>query len=137
MTEKNYVYRLIREQYAASRLREPSRSYPEEVNRALGCMNQNLLEMGFDVAAMRKECRISNHNFSTRFRYFIGSTPLRYLLNHRIECARQMILQASVANTLSEIAFEVGFAYPSTFSIAFKKYTGYTPYEYRSYYKKK
>ena len=66
-----------------------------------------------------------HHVFST----VMGKTPQRYLLEERIRHAK--ILLAQSEKTISEIAYECGFASQSHFSMRFKETVYCTPGEYR------
>lgn len=58
-----------------------------------------------------------------------GMAPKRYLLECRIEAAKDLLCQTTMAH--SEIAYACGFASASHFSTSFKMVEGMTPAEYR------
>jgi AraC family transcriptional regulator len=58
-----------------------------------------------------------------------GLTPYQYVLQIRINCAREK-LSASTA-PISDIALACGFAHQAHFSAAFKKVTGLAPGRFR------
>ncbi len=59
-----------------------------------------------------------------------GKTACEYIHNYVINKAK-FHLKATSMN-VSEVAFHLGFRYPHHFSRLFKKYTGFTPNEYKS-----
>lgn len=63
------------------------------------------------------------------FKQQTGLTPNDYLLRLRVDKARQLLTTTS--RSVTEIAFEVGFASSQYFSRVFRKYTGQMPSEYR------
>lgn len=75
-----------------------------------------------------------NHGYSyDRFRHLFkerfGLSPNSYLVKQRIEHAKQLLKSTSL--NLTDIAYDCGFNGSSQFANIFKKYTGFTPKEYR------
>ncbi len=63
------------------------------------------------------------------FRQTIGTTPIRYLIQYRIEKAAEMLL--STGKKAGEIALACGFSDMSYFTRRFREIKGCTPLEYR------
>jgi AraC family transcriptional regulator len=55
--------------------------------------------------------------------------PHRYHTSRRIERAK--ILLAKLSQSVTEIALDIGFSDTSSFTAAFRKWTGRTPTEFR------
>ena len=72
---------------------------------------------------------VTSFHFIRMFKKEVGMTPHRYLLNVRVERAKELLStrQYSVAET----ALMCGFESISHFSDTFKKQTGYTPVDYK------
>ena len=72
----------------------------------------------------------SPYHFSRTFAAVVGEPPLAYLLQFRLERAKQLLENS--ANTVSDIAQIVGFASASQFSSLFTREIGIGPKRYRS-----
>jgi AraC-like DNA-binding protein len=59
----------------------------------------------------------------------VGMTPSEYHTRQRIYQAKQRLCDSS--NTITEIAFDLGFSSSQYFATVFKKLVGLTPSEYR------
>ncbi len=68
---------------------------------------------------------LSRMHFAAQFRVATGCRPHDYLLQHRIECAKQML--AGTETPLVEVALSVGFQTQAHFSTVFKRLAGNTP----------
>ncbi len=64
------------------------------------------------------------------FHQLLGTTPIQYLKNYRLEKAAQML--KSTSKTAKEVALDCGFNDISYFTKSFREKTGYTPKEYRT-----
>ncbi|HWA01608.1 MAG TPA: AraC family transcriptional regulator [Caulobacterales bacterium] len=73
---------------------------------------------------------LSAHHFSELFRQSMGTSPYRYVLDRRVECAK-VLLRDSMLGVL-EVALAVGFADQSHFSKVFRRATGMAPGAYRA-----
>lgn len=131
------IYMDCKNIYGTENLKHPEETWPNDIKRALKCLNENLFNHGFTVAMMRQMCNIPQKNFSSRFKYYVGYTPASYLKYHRIQCSKELIHQIDGEFSMSHLAFEVGYEYPSTFSNAFKNIIGLSPKEYWIFRKKK
>jgi len=127
MSTQEEVCRNGKNIYATNKLKQPDEKWPNDVIRALKCLNGNLFEQGFTVTKMRQACNIPQKNFSSRFKYYVGFTPALYLKYHRIQCSIGFIHHIKSSFSMSILAFEVGYEYPSTFGNAFKSVIGYSP----------
>jgi AraC-like DNA-binding protein len=81
--------------------------------------------------AFAKMCHRSLSSFKREFRRCYGTTPAKWLLGRRLECAAQMLRTTNMSMT--EIALECGFEEPSHFSRTFKAKFGHSPTEYREH----
>ena len=76
-----------------------------------------------------KLCLSSNY-FGDMFKKETGKSPQEDIQEKVIELAKERI--SGTADTVSQIAYSLGFQYPQHFCRLFKKRVGYTPSEYRA-----
>jgi AraC family transcriptional regulator len=80
-----------------------------------------------DLAAL---IDISQFHFSHQFKQSLGISPYQYLLQQRIERAKQLLVQTD--RSILDIALECRFNSHSHLSKQFRQLTGVTPRKYRS-----
>lgn len=81
------------------------------------------------VAALARIAGLSRAPFARRFQRATGTSPLRWLAEHRLRLARKRLVETDVA--LVEIATEIGYASEFAFSKAFKRRYGIAPGAFR------
>lgn len=79
-----------------------------------------------DLAALLD---ISQFHFSHLFKQTLGVSPYQYLLQQRVERAKQLLKQTD--RSIMEIAFQCGFSSHSHLSKQFRQLTGLTPKAFR------
>ncbi|WP_209854627.1 helix-turn-helix domain-containing protein [Rhizobium herbae] len=109
----------------ASRTRILSRSH-EDLAKSILLEN---LEGDISILDVAQACDLSRGYFIRAFRQTTGMTPYQWLLNERINRAREL-LRASNA-PLAEIAIACGFADQSHFTRVFSNIVGLTPGNWR------
>lgn len=75
---------------------------------------------------------LSKEHFIRLFKKELGTTPLQYINQKKIEKAQLLLITEELA--VKEIAFQLAFEDYSYFNRLFKKITGVTPQEYRRLY---
>lgn len=75
---------------------------------------------------------LSKDHFIRLFKKKLGTTPLQYINQKKIEKAQLLLITEDLA--VKEIAFQLAFEDYSYFNRLFKKITGVTPQEYRRLY---
>lgn len=75
---------------------------------------------------------LSKDHFIRLFKKELGTTPLQYINQKKIEKAQLLLITEELA--VKEIAFQLAFEDYSYFNRLFKKITGVTPQEYRRLY---
>lgn len=73
---------------------------------------------------------LSRMHFAAQFRAAVGMRPHDYLLKRRIERAQELLRRTDTS--LVDIALTVGFQTQAHFTTVFKRFTGDTPYQWRS-----
>jgi len=131
MEKEKDLCRSIKKQFLKMNVKTPDESWPNDIQRALNCINENLFDYEFSINVMRKMCNIPQNNFSGRFKYFVNYTPVSYLKRKRIECAIVILNNADIKISINSIALEVGYRYVSTFSSAFKDVTNESPSDFQ------
>jgi AraC family transcriptional activator of pobA len=81
------------------------------------------------VGYFAEQLKISANYFGDLVKKETGKTAQEYIQLKIIGVAKDRIL--STTQSVSEIAYSLGFKYPQHFTRAFKKITGYTPQDYR------
>ncbi len=99
------------------------------IRRAIQYINQNHSE-DLSMTVLSNELNISYNYFSNLFKQVTGTTFSKYLLNVRIENAKNQLLQTTMR--ISDIANNVGFHDEKYFSRSFKEVVHMTPNEYRT-----
>ena len=112
-----------------------------KTNRDVLTRFENLLDEYFESALAEQDglptvkyfadklCLSSNY-FGDMFKKETGKSPQEYIQEKVIELAKERI--SDTADTVSQIAYSLGFQYPQHFCRLFKKRVGYTPSEYLS-----
>ena len=99
-----------------------------ELIPAISYINLNYNNPHITNASIASECRISEVYFRKLFRSQFGISPKQYIIDMRIEHARQLLSEGVLK--ISAISEECGFASPYHFCRAFKQHTGITASEY-------
>ncbi|MEK5322897.1 AraC family transcriptional regulator [Aeribacillus composti] len=72
---------------------------------------------------------VNPYHLAHTFKNEVGISPIQYLIKHRIEVAKTMLLHTNL--TIREIASKVGYPNANYFNLLFKKFTGYSPGKFR------
>mgnify|MGYP003411733672 CR=1 FL=1 len=88
------------------------------------------LDRDIKLADLAELIGMSQFHFSHMFKQSIGTSPYQYLLQQRIERAKQLLKQSD--RSIMDIAFCCGFNSHSHLSKKFRQLTGMTPKRYRS-----
>ncbi|MGL5436450.1 MAG: helix-turn-helix domain-containing protein [Lachnospiraceae bacterium] len=86
-----------------------------------------------DLKEISQSAAISTRECLRCFNKVLGTTPMKYLLNHRISVASGLLINTDL--NITEICKLSGFESPSYFSLKFKTLTEKTPSEYRQQHK--
>lgn len=82
------------------------------------------------VADYAKQCNLSESRFSHLFREIIGVSPKHYILNARIEIAKELLKSTDLS--IADVCRQTGFPDQNYFSRVFKKITHLSPSAYRT-----
>jgi AraC-like DNA-binding protein len=99
------------------------------LQRALDYIEQNLAAE-IRLSDLADAARLSVNHFSELFRQSTGTSPYRYVLTRRVECAKRLLGESMLG--VLDIALAVGFSDQSHFSKVFRRATGMTPGGYRA-----
>jgi len=98
------------------------------LNRVIAFVDANVSQ-DLCLSTLAAVAGMSPYYFCRSFKQSTGITPHRYVLNRRMEQARQLLEQKSIS--LLEVAHLVGFTDQSQFTRVFHKMVGTTPSHYR------
>jgi AraC-like DNA-binding protein len=100
----------------------------EKINQARIMMRESV-NKPVTIEEIASNLNVGYSWFRRKFKKYTGISPLQFLLQLRIQRARELLLAQS--KSVKEIAFELNFDTPFYFSRLFKEKTGYSPMEYR------
>ncbi|WP_049783800.1 helix-turn-helix domain-containing protein [Acaryochloris marina] len=87
------------------------------------------LDQNMGLADLAAVVDLSQHHFSSMFKESMGVPPYRYVLQRRIQQAKQLLKNDSLS--ITDIALTCGFADQSHMTKHFRKTVGITPKTYR------
>lgn len=97
---------------------------PWQLRRAKELMEARLTS-DISLAELAAECRVSRSHFTRAFKECTGMPPYQYLLERRIDRAKQLLSSSDLS--LAEIAVHSGFAEQSYFTRMFSSKVGTSP----------
>jgi len=96
--------------------------------RARGFIDAHYMKP-INLSDISKNAFFSTYHFIRLFKKAFQTTPHQYIIKRRIEKAKHLLLATDLS--ITEICYIIGFESLGSFSILFKKNTGYSPFEYR------
>jgi AraC-like DNA-binding protein len=101
---------------------------PQVLRRVREYIDAHLAE-NIELEALANTAGLSRCHFARAFKQSLGTAPHCYLMQRRLERARQLIAETELP--LAQIALECGFSDQSHFSRRFLQYVGVTPRSFR------
>lgn len=99
------------------------------VGRALGLMHRNVAT-GWTLPGLARACGASRTTLAERFQRLVGTPPMQYLTNWRMQIAALLLVEQSAK--VYSVAIEVGYESEAAFSRAFKRVVGSSPSAWRA-----
>ena len=106
----------------------PGAEIHERLRRARQFIDDSY-QLPLDLAAISQQACLSRYHFLRLFRDEFETTPHQYLIQRRIEKAKELLRGRSL--TVTDVCFEVGFESLGSFSSLFHKCVGDAPTSYR------
>lgn len=100
-----------------------------QINQIRAFIETHLSE-DFTVADLAAIAHFSPAHFARAFKATIGQPPHRYVIQQRIEKAKQLLAKTRLP--IAEVAISVGFSNKSHFAAQFQKWVGVSPKAYRN-----
>ena len=97
--------------------------------RLVDCIRANLAD-NISVTELAALVQMSPAHFSRVFKASFGVTPYRFVMQERIEGARDML--ASTKLSASQVAMAFGFSSQSHFAKVFRQFAGVTPKQFKA-----
>jgi len=86
-------------------------------------------DLPLDLTEISKQACLSRYHFLRLFRDAFETTPHQYLIQRRIEKAKELLRLRNLSVT--DVCFEVGFQSLGSFSSLFRRCVGAAPAKYR------
>ncbi|WP_264326192.1 helix-turn-helix domain-containing protein [Romeriopsis navalis] len=99
-----------------------------QLERVIDYMKANLTQ-DLSILDLATLIKMSESHFSRSFKQSVGISPYQYLMQQRVERAKQLLEQKSTA--ISTIALDCGFANQTHLTKVFRQMTGVTPKAYQ------
>ena len=81
------------------------------------------------VEQLAKQINLSKISFQLRFKNQVGVAPHDYIIDRKISSALELLTRTD--DSVTEVAYKLGFCNSQYFSTVFKRYVGLTPLAYR------
>lgn len=101
---------------------------PRSLQRVITYINENLQE-ALGLVELAGIAKLSPHHFAAVFKAGTGMSPHRYVIEKRLERARDLLRRNQYS--ISEIAYAVGFSSQSHLTAHFRQTAGLTPRGFR------
>lgn len=103
--------------------------YVRTVNNVIDYIEQSISER-LTLQSVSEQFYLSEFHFSRLFKMIIGKSVKQYILGRKLAVAVKKLNNPQ--NTITDVAYDLGFEYPEVFSRDFKKWFGIAPTIYRN-----
>lgn len=103
----------------------------EEILKAQSYIEQNY-RRAITIEEIAERSNMSRRNFVRRFKQATHNTPLAYLQRVKVEAAKKALERGGAS--VGQLMYDVGYTDAKAFRELFKRYTGFTPQDYRRKY---
>jgi YesN/AraC family two-component response regulator len=110
------------------------KEYPYYIKLVLAQINEQIGEK-INISDLADLTPWETEHFGRLFKEELGMTPYQFILKCRVEASQSYLVETD--ESIISISNQVGFSTYSNFYKAFKKITGFTPEQYRSFEKAK
>lgn len=124
------VHLIRRYHVRRAEIRQYSGGLPQSLLCSIMAYIQAYLSQELSVTELAAIAQMSPHYFSSLFKQATGLAPHQYIIQARIEAAKQLLANREL--TIVEVCHQVGFQSQSHFTHVFRKHTGITPKVYRN-----
>ena len=100
------------------------------LERIMKEINAHIDDPDLNVERLASEVGVSRAHLHRKMKDLIGMTPSDYIRNIRLKRACELLKRQDIEVT--QVAYKIGFTSQPHFSSHFKRYTGYSPSEYRA-----
>lgn len=98
------------------------------VEKVISSITKNMSNEEFSVEELGDLVAMSRSNLFRKLKAITGQTPIEFIYNIRLKHAMDLLLERKL--NMSQIAYEVGFRNPSSFTKSFRKQYGKSPTEF-------
>lgn len=102
--------------------------YSEDIENAISFIHENLF-CDLKINVIAEKCGLSPSRFKAKFKEQVGVTPHSYINYLKIDTAKIYLKDSECS--ITEIAYMLNYSSSNHFASVFKKYTGYTPSEFK------
>lgn len=125
------AYELMREIVRKKKETVPQISetlFEDYIHQAVQYIEDNLAEEDLSVTKIAEQLHLNSAYFGRVFKKVYGTSLKKYILDRRIECAKELLIEGKYSVTA--VGSMVGIPNPSYFSRLFREKTGKMPSEY-------
>jgi len=124
------IFRDIKNEHSLFQLGRPFNTGTLKIKKVVEYINENY-QKECTLEELSQIAGISRFYLIRVFKDYIGKTPYEYLLDIRLENAKQLLTKGNIS--ITDICHECGFNNMSHFIRTFKKKTGTTPSVYKNF----
>lgn len=100
-----------------------------KLRRAVEFMETHLAD-DLSLTEIAETVELSQYHFARAFKQSTGQTPIQFLMQRRVEAAKQLLSQSALP--IVEVSLRTGFKNQSHFTTLFRRLTKQTPRAYRN-----
>lgn len=98
-----------------------------DISKAVACISENIEEI-LTLVQLARLTGLSLPRFKQKFRQQLGISPGEYIMRKKISRVQELLGEK---RSVTDIAYQLNFSSSQHLSVAFKKYCGVTPKEYK------
>ncbi|MEH7011868.1 response regulator [Neobacillus niacini] len=133
LTEMKEILHSLIEQWSTAMFKKKEKNYYSHVDQAIKYMQENFSDSSLTLQKVAELIHVSTPYLSNLFKIEKGFNFGDYLLELRMKKAMELLSEGNIKTY--EVCEKVGYSNPQYFGICFKKYTGYTPAEFKKKFK--